>query len=494
LATVAFASLGAAQPAHAQIAFGAGATFPAVVYRGLFDCLYSQAQGSSGKPGPQAIMNGCPGFNSSGFGGLVLYAPVGSGSGKTALRTNAPAGTPSGNVPYTDAGWGVTEYSHYVNVQFAGSDDVINAADMAAWNTGGANSPQTKFGNLIQIPSLSGPVGIGFGGTDGTGAPLTIVNSTPAGGSSGLNLSRNAVCGIFSGHITRWDNKVLKALNGNTVLGTGNITVVHRSDGSGTTFLLSNALAAQCQFEFGENSETDPTIVSWAFPWTDRAASACPYPVANGANLLNWPDLLTTQCGSAISNPGGGHFEAAAGSGGVETQVRTQPGRIGYASPDYWLPVKTGGVPAANLQSQWDIAKSTGQFHPPTAAGAKQAMASVTPVFNAEVDITDPLSWSLQGVVPNPVLPGAYPISGFTWLLMYQCYQTKPVNSLTWFREFMNYLYGSNDAKTILANNGFSEVPYNWLVPVSQLLTDPAKGPNFVNDSPVGCAGHVGAL
>jgi phosphate transport system substrate-binding protein len=499
LASAAFACMGAAaEPAHAQFAFGAGATFPAVVYRGLMDCLYNQVQGGGGAglPGPQAKSSACPNFNSSGFGGEILYAPTGSGNGKLALLKNSPTAitTPStsNTVPYTDSTINVNAISNYDGVQFAGSDDIVNSTDVANWNAAG--NPAT-FGNLIQLPALAGPVAIGFNGTDGTGANLNILNSTPTNGSSGLNLSRHALCGIFSGHITLWNNPVLTALNNNSALGNGNITVVHRSDGSGTTFLLSNALATQCQFEFGANSETDATIVSWAFPWTDKAASACPFPVAHGANQLNWPDTLSAgkdQCGNTVA-AGSGHFMQASGSGGVESTVAGQIGSIGYASPDYWAPVKAGAPKTANLQSQWDLTANTGTFEPPTWQGAQTAMASATPVFDSTT-ILNPLAWSLQGVVPNPVLPGSYPIAGFTWLEMYQCYQphANGINSLTWVRTFLNYLYGSTDSHNILNANGFAPLPYAWLVQVSNLLTDTAHAPNFVADS-TGCTGKVGA-
>lgn len=488
-----------AQPAHAQFAFGAGSTFASVVYRSTMDCLYNQLQGSAGLPGPQAKAATCPAFNSSGYGGAMFYAPTGSGNGKAALLSNSPAtiATPSASntVPYTDSTDGITSQAGYDGIQFAGSDDVINSTDVANWNAAGNPA---KFGNLIQIPSFAGPVGIGFNGNDGTGAPLNILNATPTGGSSGLNLSRHAICGIFSGHITQWNNPVLTALNGpapGAVLGTGNITVVHRSDGSGTTFLLSNALAAQCQFEFGPNSETDSTTVSWAFPWTDKASAACPFPVAHGANLLNWPDTLSAgkdQCGNVVS-AGAGHFLQGSGSSSVSSTVATTNGAIGYASPDFWAPVKAGAPKAANLQSNWDLVASTGTFQPPTAAGASAAMSSSTPVFDSTT-ILNPLAWSVQGVVANPSLPGSYAISGFTWLDMYQCYQphANGINALTWFRTWMNYLYGSNDAHNMLTANGFTPIPYPWLLQVSNLLTDSVHGPNFVASS-TGCTGKAGA-
>jgi hypothetical protein len=242
---------------------------------------------------------------------------------------------------------------------------------MAAWNAAGNPA---KFGNLIQIPALIVPIAIGFNGTDGNGAALNILPPPPLLGfpfqlgqtaSSGFNLSRNALCGIVSGHITRWNNPILTALNGG-VLGNGNIFFIHYQNGDGTTLLFSNALATQCQFEIGPNSESDATIVSYALPWTDHAGS-CPRPVAHGANQLNWPDQFPTdQCGTAVANPGGGHFFNAEASESVVALVATTNGAIGYAPANYWWPVSLGGKPTANLQSQWDLTASTGQFQPPT--------------------------------------------------------------------------------------------------------------------------------
>jgi ABC-type phosphate transport system substrate-binding protein len=406
------------------------------------------------------------------------------------LLANNPAviGTPGNSVPYTDPGLGVTSAANYDGIQFIGSDDVVVAADIAAWNAAGNPA---KFGNLIQIPALIGPVGIGFNGKDGNGNNLTILPATPPGGSSGLNLSRNAMCGIFSGHITKWNNAILTKLNtatpgvpGTTPLGTGDITVIHRQDGSGTTFLFSNALATQCQFEFGPNNETDSTTVSYAFPWTDRAASACPFPVAHGANQLNWPDQFTTdQCTPShpVTLPAGSHFANASGTGNLVALVTSTNGSIGYASADYWLPARTGGKQAANIESQWDITASTGQFQPPTWQGAQLAMESATPVFD-DTTRGNALAWRLQGVVPNPIIPGSYPIAGFTWFEMYQCYKIhqNDNNALRWFLTSLNFLYGSSGtAYPILNANAFANVPGKWLTEVYALLNSPTYGPNY---------------
>ena len=495
MGSAAFACIGfASGTAEAgSYAFGAGATFPQIAYRQLMDCLYDQVQGSTSKPGPLAKATSCLSFNGSTFHGAILYAPTGSGNGKTVLRTNdkTQIGTPSNSIPYTDSTIGVLNTTDYDGIQFAGSDDILTPADIVAWNAAGNPA---KFGGVIQVPALIGPVGIGFNGKDGAGATLNILPATPTGGSSGLNLSRNALCGIVSGHITKWNNAILTALNGG-VLGTGNITFIHRQDGSGTTFLLSNALATQCQFEIGPNNETDSTIVSYELPWTEHTndTSLCPRPVAHGANQLNWPDQFPTdQCGNAVANPGGGHFAFASGSGSLVAAVGSTNGSIGYASADFWLPVKVGGLKTANIQSQWDLTAATGKFQPPTAAGAKTAMESAVPQFDSTT-IGNPLAWSLQGVVPNPVIPGSYPISGFSWIEMYQCYQphANGNNAFLWLSTFLNYLYGSSNAAAILNDNGFSNVPTPWINANYALFNDATFGTNYAGTGQ--CVGKVGA-
>ncbi|MFZ8252589.1 hypothetical protein ACO1KN_13810, partial [Staphylococcus aureus] len=84
----------------------------------------------------------------------------------------------------------------YPNFHFAGSDDVITQSDINTYNAAGGPA---KYGSPIQIPAFSTPVNIVFNGKDGAGNPLNITTATPAGGTSGLNLSRQALCGIFSG-------------------------------------------------------------------------------------------------------------------------------------------------------------------------------------------------------------------------------------------------------------------------------------------------------
>jgi phosphate transport system substrate-binding protein len=496
MGSVAIASISvASQPAHALFAFGDGSTAAQIAYRQLMDCLYNQAQGTPGgggaNGGPLALAAACPGANGSGFGGEMLYAGTGSGNGKNTIISNSVStiSVPSNSIPWSDSTIGITAVTQYDGVQFAGTDDPVNSTDVASY----ASARQAAAGNLIQIPSFIIPIALGFNSKDGAGAALHIVNATPTGGSSGLNLSRQALCGIASGHITQWNNPILTALNGGSALGTGNITFVHRSDGSGSTFLLTNALATQCYAITGPQNESNSTVVSYAFPWTDHTA-ACPVaPVGVGTDQANFPDQFATdQCGNAVANPGGGHFANASGSGAVASLVGSTNGAIGYASVDFWAPIMATGSKTANLQGQWAISHGqTTVFTPATAGGAQSAMSERTPNFPGTT-ITDPISWSLQGVDANPVQLSSYPISGFTWLLMYQCYQphANGNNAFNWFRTWIDFLYGSTTATNIINANGFAATPGPWVTQVYTLLTG-ANGPQFTGSGT--CSGKTGA-
>ena len=482
--------------ANAQAIYSGGASLPSKVYRQLADCWGVPANTTA-----SAVPAGCasPSGDVSGKAAMILYQSVGSGNGKRAFRNNDGSNststglgnTPSSFPPYTSALLPATQYP-YPHFHFAGSDDVLTATDVSGYNAAGLPA---KAGNIIQIPAMVTSVAVVVNGKDGNGANLNITNSVPAGGSSGLNLSRQAVCGIFSGHITKWDNPILTALNGGTPLGTGQITVVHRSDGSGTTFLFTNALVAQCASEFGRNSETDATNVSYAFPFSDKAPSApCPAVVIRGANAINWPDTLTNQCGAAIVTPPGSAWANGSGSSGVQTKVLQTNGAIGYLSPDFAKPVDTAGPIAANVPSQYDIDNATGLFQPPTAAGATAAMSAAAP----PADVTKPLYWSNAGVVPNPYTQNSYPFSGFTWLDLYQCYADTANADIALsqsgvFDSILSYLtfhYSDPSSTAILNANGFSQVPSNWIDAIVKVVT---TGTTAMNKAGTGaCVGKPG--
>jgi phosphate transport system substrate-binding protein len=478
LASIALGVMCASEAANAQTVIrGGGATFPSNAYRNLFDCVMFQPTGTTGAGAlhvtfplsPSCVGIG-PNYPHDSF--LFLYAPVGSGAGKAGFVSHSAitgnwAAKASGNIPMTDDTFApVFPYPDPQGIQYAGSDDLLLPSDVATYNTNGGPA---NWGNILFMPAVIGPVAISINSTkDGTGAAWLVPPNT-------IKLSRKSVCGIFSGHITAWDATSITADNGGAV-GHGLITVVHRSDGSGTNFLTTNALAGQCQSAFGATKDdgpvpSNPALTLYEFAWTNNgtAVAQCPALPFVGANAVNWPDLVHDQCGNVIANPGGGTFVNANGNAGVATKVNTTNGAIGYNTADQVQPIVPAGPQTAMLQSQYDIDNNTGLYHLPTAAGAQAAMAAVNPVFNSDADRANPLNWASQGTVPNPAQPGSYPISGFSWFLFYQCYANAGVASV--IPQYIIWHYSNALAASVLGDNGMAVPPASWVNQIQTLIT-----------------------
>lgn len=146
---------------------GAGASFPAPVYR-RWTYSYSEQN-----PGTQ-----------------ITYQSVGSGAGLNQIK----AGT----------------------VDFAGTDNPLTLEQ------------QEEFG-LVQFPMLTGGV-------------VVIVN-VPGVKDSQLKLSKEVLANIYLGKITHWNDSAIRALNPKLRLPKLKITVVRRSDSSGTSFIFTNYLS-----------------------------------------------------------------------------------------------------------------------------------------------------------------------------------------------------------------------------------------------------------
>jgi phosphate transport system substrate-binding protein len=138
----------------------------------------------------------------------VNYNPTGSGQGQTDLQGGL--------------------------VDFAGSDSLVQQADLSKFK-----------GPILYIPIVA--------------APITV--SYNLGGVDKLTLSASTIAQIFSSKITSWDDAAIKADNPGVSLPSKPITVVHRSDGSGTTanFTQYLALAAASDWSLGTGK-----TVNWA--------------------------------------------------------------------------------------------------------------------------------------------------------------------------------------------------------------------------------------
>ena len=170
-----------------------------------------------------------------------------------------------------------------------------------------------------------------------------------------LKLTPEALTGIFLGKITAWDDPALVKENPGVSLPAVPIVPVHRSDGSGTSFVFSDYLAKV-------SPEWEKTV--------GRGTS------------VNWPVGI------------GGK-----GNEGVTGLVKQTPNSIGYVELVYAL---------QNNLAYADVRNRAGRYVPPSLASVTAAAAAAAAKMPEDfrVSITDAPS------------PDAYPISSFTWLLI----------------------------------------------------------------------------
>jgi len=174
---------------------------------------------------------------------------------------------------------------------------------------------------------------------------------------AGLKLTPDALAGIFLGEITRWNDPKIAALNGGKQLPDQMIVVAHRSDGSGTSFIFTDYLA--------KVSTT----------WESK--------VGRGTSV-SWPAGL------------GGK-----GNEGVSGLVKQTPGSIGYVELAYAV---KNNLPYAALKNKAGVFVDASL----ESVSAAAAAAAKNMPEDLRVSITD-----ADG-------KGSYPISGFTWLLVYE--------------------------------------------------------------------------
>ncbi|GBG13224.1 phosphate transport system substrate-binding protein [Novimethylophilus kurashikiensis] len=138
-----------------------------------------------------------------------------------------------------------------LNYQSIGSGGGIKQIQNKTVNFGASDKPLTEAelnkDGLMQFPAVVGGV-----------VPVINVEGVASGK---LRLSGEVLANIFLKKITKWDDAAIKALNPNLALPSANITVVHRSDGSGTTFNFANYLTKVSE-EWKTKVGAD-TSVSW---------------------------------------------------------------------------------------------------------------------------------------------------------------------------------------------------------------------------------------
>ncbi len=184
-----------------------------------------------------------------------------------------------------------------------------------------------------------------------------VVTYNLQGVESGLKLTPEVVAGIFLGKITRWNDRAIASLNPGAKLPNQAIAVVTRSDGSGTTNIFTDYLS------------------SVSAEWKQK--------VGKGTSV-KWPVGI-----------------GAKGNEGVAGQVKQTPGAAGYVELAYAVKNK---LPYAHIRNQ------AGKFVEPTLETTTAAAAGAAAKMPEDLRVS----------IVNAPGDNAYPIAGYTYLLVYR--------------------------------------------------------------------------
>lgn len=229
----------------------------------------------------------------------------------------------------------------------AGIKDLINqTVDFAASDAAMSDEEIAQVKNgVVMLPMTAG----------------TIVLAYNLPGNPKIKLSREVYPKIFLAEIKKWNDPLIVKDNPDAKLPDMDITVVRRSDSSGTTYVFTKHLS--------EISEA----------WKNGPGTG---------KTVNW----------ANSNK----IVAAPQNDGITATIRQTPGAIGYIEYGYAKLIK---IPMAALQNR------AGKFVEPTAESGAAALA------------TAELPPDMRVWLPDPKGDGSYPIATYTWMLFYGKYE-----------------------------------------------------------------------
>ena len=236
------------------------------------------------------------------------YQGIGSGGGKKAIIDNT--------------------------VDFAGSDSVLTADEYTAGK------------DLQMYPALAGAV-----------VPIYNVD----GVTQTLTLDRNTLVGIYNATITKWNDPAIVALNPGVTLPAASITAVHRSDGSGTTEIFTNALS------------------SFSADWKSNVGAG---------TSVEWP---VDKAGNGIGGKG---------NQGVAAAVQNTPNSIGYVELSYAL---------ANKIAFTDIVNKAGN----------KVTANADSLVSAMNDFANTFTDKLTNIIVDGPGAKSWPIAGYTYLVLH---------------------------------------------------------------------------
>lgn len=235
-----------------------------------------------------------------------------------------------------------------INYQSQGSGFGIQQLTQGTVFFGASDGPMTDEqlkaapGTILHFPTVLGGV-----------VPVYNIPNVK----SDLKFSGQVLADIYLGKITKWNDPSIAKLNAGVTLPATDILVVHRSEGSGTTYI-----------------------------WVDYLSKVSPeFKTKVGVGTsVKWPTGV-----------------GAKGNEGVSGQVSQTPGAIGYVELIYALQTRTSYGSVENMD---------GEFVKASVASVTAAAASAASKMPADFRVS----------ITNAPGKGVYPISSFTWLLLYE--------------------------------------------------------------------------
>lgn len=277
---------------------------------------------------------------------VINYEGIGSGGGKKAIVDNT--------------------------VDFAGSDSVLNPQEY-------------QVGKDLQMyPVLAGSVVMIY---NLPGLPSTLI------------LDRKTLADIYNAAITKWNDPPIQAINPGLNLPNATITVVHRSDGSGTTEIFTNALS------------------SFSPEWKNNVGA-----------------------GTSIQWPADTHGNGVGGKGnqGVAAAVQNTPNSIGYVELSYALSNK---IPFAQMINK----------------ASKTVVANADSLASAMNDYANSFSDKLTATIVDGSGANSWPIAGYTYIILHT--QMQDCQKAQKLLAFLHWGLTDPNATKRAAGLGYSVLP-----------------------------------
>jgi phosphate transport system substrate-binding protein len=263
---------------------------------------------------------------------VINYQAIGSGGGKKAIADGT--------------------------VDFAGSDSLLTDAEYQA-------TP-----GLQMFPTVAG-------------AEVIIFNLAPEVTGT-ITLDGPTLVGIYSAQITKWNDPAIKALNPDANLPDKAITVVHRSDGSGTTEIFTKYLS-DVSADWKNGPGAGPSV--------------------------EWP---VDKAGNGVGGKG---------NPGVAAAVQNTPYSIGYVESSYAV---------ANKITYADMVNKAGKTVQANAQTLQSAMADYGDAFTDKLTIN---------MISNGPSADSWPIAGYTYQVIYKDWQPDPTLGCIKAEKYLDWVH-----------------------------------------------------